>query len=174
VGSTRHKRLRRAEPKPYSAKELAKHIDPILLNDLGWLTFLDKPEPKRLTVIFWDISGFSAMCEDFDRDRCPEGIVLFLNEYFKRAIKIIKSHNGVLDKFMGDGILAYFGYNRTKNGDPFNAVSAALEFKKQFPTFKRFFAESCKINYGKEVILPYDLKCGINNGPAFVHYFNTI
>jgi class 3 adenylate cyclase len=126
VASARHKRLRGAEPRPYSAKELAKHIDPILLKDLGWLTLLDTIEQKRLTVIFWDISGFSAMCDDFDRDRCGEAIVFFLNEYFKMAIKIIKTHHGVLDKFMGDGILAYFGYNRTKNGDPFNAVCAAL------------------------------------------------
>jgi class 3 adenylate cyclase len=159
-----------AEPKPYSSIELAKHIDPTLLEDLGRLTLQDRPIEVRLTVVFWDISGFSDLCKILDP--YPESILVFLDEYFKKAIKIIKKHQGVLDKFMGDGILAYFGYNGMKNGDPFNALNAALEFKKQFTTFKKWFVQLCKNTYGIDV-KSFDLKCGINNGPAYVYYFNT-
>jgi class 3 adenylate cyclase len=154
---------------PYSPIELAKHIDPICNDDLRILQF-NRLKRAQLTVVFWDVSSFSALCEDLYL--YPDSINYFLNEYFKKAIKIIKKHPGVLDKFMGDGILAYFGYNRTENGDPFNAVSAALEFKKQFLTLKEWLAQYCKKSIGQDV-RPIYLKCGINNGPAYIHYFNT-
>jgi len=112
-----------AEPKPFSPEELAKHIDPILLKDLGRIQ-IDTHQRKQLTVVFWDISGFSALCNDLND--YPEAIIYFLNEYFVTAIKIINGNQGVLYKFVGDGILAYFGYNSRKgNGDPYIAIKAA-------------------------------------------------
>jgi class 3 adenylate cyclase len=156
---------------PYSPIELAKHIDRIFYNDLRVLQF-DRLKRIQLTVVFWDVSGFSALCKELYL--YPNNISYFLKEYFERAIKIIKKHHGVLDKFMGDGILAYFGYNSTENGDPFNAVNAALEFKKQFPIVKKRIAQHCKKSNGYILdVRRIDLKCGINNGPAYVHYFNT-
>jgi class 3 adenylate cyclase len=96
-----------------------------------------------------------------------------MTEYFLNAIEIIERHNGVLDKFMGDGILAYFGYNRTDDGDPINAISAALEFRKQFSTLKANFAQICKKYFDKKRVTRIDLKCGMNIGYAYVYYFNT-
>lgn len=159
-----------AEPKPFSTEELAKHIDPILLKDLGRIQ-IDTHKRKQLTVVFWDISGFSTLCNDLND--YPEAIVYFLNEYFAKAIKIIENNDGVLDKFIGDGIFAYFGYNSRKgNGDPYNAISAALEFKSKFPTLKKDFNKYCAKYNGKEPS-DYSLKCGMHNGPAFLHYFST-
>jgi class 3 adenylate cyclase len=170
VAFTRDRKLPgSAEPRPYSVRELAKHIDPVLVDDLGKLQ-IDTFKRVRLTVVFWDISGFSALCEDFTL--YPESIIFFLNQYFSKAIKIIEKHHGVIDKFMGDGILAYFGYDRTENGDPHNAIKAALKFKKQFPTLKKHFTQYCK-KYNGQDVRRIDLKCGINNGPAYVYYFNT-
>jgi hypothetical protein len=48
---------------------------------------------------FWDISGFSDMCNQFVTD--PSTIILFLQKYFNEANRIIHKHNGILDKFMG-------------------------------------------------------------------------
>lgn len=154
---------------PYSPAELAKHIDPIFYDALRILQF-ERLTREQLTVVFWDVSGFSALCKDLYG--FEDSINYFLNEYFKKAIEIIEKHHGVLDKFMGDGLLAYFGYNRTVNGDPFSAVDAALEFKKQFPTLKKQLDQYCKKTNRKKV-RRIDLKCGIVNGPAFFHYFNT-
>lgn len=158
----------KAEPKAISFGELAKHIDPRLSEDLRKLQD-DGLTRVQVTVVFWDISSFSALCKDLYG--FEDSIYYILNLYFKKAIEIINEHNGVLDKFMGDGILAYFGY-RTINGDPFNAVNAALEFKKQFPTLKKQLDQYCKNTNGKKV-RQIDLKCGIENGPASVYYFNT-
>ena len=64
----RAKKLRKvADPDPYSTEELAKHIDPFLLNDLVRIQ-IDTLKEIQLTVVFWDISGFSttAWCRSSD------------------------------------------------------------------------------------------------------------
>ena len=73
---------------------------------------------------------------------------------------------------MGDGILAYFGYKGTEEGDPLNAISAALEFRKQFSTFKADFIQLCK-DIGIKKVRRFYLKRGMNNSHVYVHYFNT-
>lgn len=154
---------------PYSPAELAKHIDPILRDALGFLK--DIPlVPNQVTVVFWDVSGFSALCKELDNfEPC---VNYFLKLYFEKAIEIIEKYHGVLDKFMGDGILAYFGFDRL-NGNPFSAIEAALEFKREFPAIKRLSAIYCK-KHNRKVETPIDLKCGIENGLAFFHYFNRL
>jgi len=52
---------------------------------------------------------FSTLCKGLND--YPEAIIYFLNEYFAKAIKIIENNQEVLDKFIGDGIFAYFDYN---------------------------------------------------------------
>jgi len=84
---------------------------------------------RQLTIVFWDISEFSKMCNVLSR--CQGHMVYFFNPYFLKAVQIVKKYQGVLDKFIGDGILAYFGYDNFEgNGDPKNAINAALEFKR--------------------------------------------
>jgi len=171
VASIRPKKLPKvADPNPYSTEELAKHIDPFLLSDLGRIQF-HTLKKIQLTVVFWDISGFSTLCKDLND--YPDDIIYFLNNYFLKAIKIIKNNHVVLDKFIGDGILAYFGYNSRKgNGDPYNAILAALEFKRNFLTLKNHFNEYCTEYNGKDAS-NINLKCGMHNGPALLHYFST-
>ena len=80
-----------------------------------------------------------------------------------------------MDKFIGDGIFAYFGYdvtNGTRNGDPLNAAKASLEFRDKFENLKRYFVKYCKRNNGEDAS-NISLKCGMDNGMAFLHYYNT-
>jgi class 3 adenylate cyclase len=88
-------------------------------------------------------------------------------------LEALKDIAGVLDKFIGDGVLAYFGYNsETKNGNPCDAINAALEFRIKFHKLRKEFADYCSRNNGIDAS-KIDLKCAMDNGPAYIHYFNS-
>jgi class 3 adenylate cyclase len=158
-------------PETYSIDELRKHIDPILFRNLLKIQ-IDSIKPIRVTVAFWDISGFSNLCNELGI--YPNAIAYVLRPYFESAVRIISKYNGVLDKFIGDGILAFFGYDGTHEdrGDPNNAIMAALELKKAFSIHRKDIIKHCKEYYGKDVG-NIKLKCGMHNGNPFIHYFNT-
>ena len=87
---------------------------------------------RVLTIVFWDISGFSNMCNVLKNE--PHLIVEFLQEYFTMANKIINKHNRILDKFIGAGIMAYFSYKDSDDGieGAFKSINAAFELQKSF------------------------------------------
>jgi adenylate cyclase len=60
---------------------------------------------KELTVLFSDIRGFTTRCQDMT----PDDIREFLDDYFGRMIDIVFEHGGTVDKFIGDGLMVFFG-----------------------------------------------------------------
>jgi class 3 adenylate cyclase len=62
-------------------------------------------EKKRMTVFFSDIAGFTGIGEQL----APEGVVRLLNRYFTVMSDPIREHHGIVDKFIGDAIMAYWG-----------------------------------------------------------------
>lgn len=103
-------------------------------------------ERKKATVLFSDIRDFTSMSEKLP----PEDIVVFLNEYFTEMVSIITKYEGVLDKFIGDAILAVFGAPISRHGDAHRAVFAALEMHQRLKIFneKRSKAGKNNINIG--------------------------
>jgi class 3 adenylate cyclase len=95
-------------PDPYSPDELSKHIDPILLKNLAKIQ-IDGVEKQQLTIVFWDIAGFSQLSKDLEG--FEDDVLYFLKLYCEKAVEIVAKYNGIIDKFIGDGLLAYFGYN---------------------------------------------------------------
>ena len=96
-------------------------------------------------------------------------VAMFLNEYLTMAIPIIHEYGGVVDKFMGDGILAYFGF--TEHGDDesngaIDAILAALKLKKSFQTVKHDWTDIWKSIINSDIDI--DIKCGINTGNVLV------
>jgi class 3 adenylate cyclase len=62
-------------------------------------------ERKVVTTLFCDLVGFTAMSEAAD----PEDVDALLGKYFARATKVIESHGGVVEKFIGDAVVGVFG-----------------------------------------------------------------
>jgi adenylate cyclase len=76
-------------------------------------------------VFFSDIRGFT----DFSNDKTPEEVVLMLNSYFEVMVTIINKHGGVVDKFVGDAIMAVWGAPKGTADDAKKAVQACLEMR---------------------------------------------
>jgi len=77
----------------------------------------------QVAVMFADIRGFTRLSEG----RFPYDVVYILNRYFEDMGKAIEAHGGVIDKFLGDGILAYFGLDQDPRDACRNAVLAAWD-----------------------------------------------
>ncbi len=90
---------------------------------------LESPEGQKIggqkadvTVLFSDLRGFTGLSETND----PEAMVQLLNRYLESMSEIILKFNGVIDEFIGDGILAIFGVPQSRRDDPERAVACAL------------------------------------------------
>jgi class 3 adenylate cyclase len=153
---------------PYELYELAKYFDPFIFQNLGPLT-VSETSWTRLTVAFWDIAGFSEMCNQLRDDQSK--ITYFLKDYFNEAARIISNRKGILDKFIGDGILAYFGYPNDFNNSPSESIMAALDLKSSFQKIKQKHA-SIWLDYNGKKIDVY-LKCGIHIGMVIFGILET-
>ncbi|MCP5495146.1 MAG: adenylate/guanylate cyclase domain-containing protein [Leptospiraceae bacterium] len=101
---------------------------------------------KQMTVLFSDIREFTTLSESMT----PRDNFRFLNSYLKRMEPAITSHNGFVDKFIGDAIMALFEH------EPENAVLAAIEMKKRL---KEYNEDRKSLNYP-----PVKIGIGINTG----------
>ncbi|MGB3340439.1 MAG: adenylate/guanylate cyclase domain-containing protein, partial [bacterium] len=82
-------------------------------------------ERKDVTVIFADISGFTTMSEALD----PEELTILMNECFRKLGAMVYRYEGIIDKFIGDCIMAIFGAPVTHQDDPERAILACLDMQ---------------------------------------------
>lgn len=110
----------------------------------------------NVTVLFADIRGFTSMSEKMT----AEEVSVILNEYFSEIEPIITKYNGVINKFIGDAVMAIFGEPIQDINHPQNAVKCACEMLKKVEQLqdKWLFEGKPKIEIG----------IGINTGEAFV------
>ncbi|MBC8317250.1 MAG: GAF domain-containing protein [Desulfobulbaceae bacterium] len=118
-------------------------------------------ERRDITVLFADLSGFTAMSENLDQ----ETVVEILNGYFSRITPIIFNHHGTLDKFMGDGLLAFFGAPISVDNAPGEAVQTAIEIIREIDLINR---QNTKKNWPT-----LHASIGINAGEVVAGYIGS-
>lgn len=111
-------------------------------------------ERKVAAVFFSDIRRFTAISEKME----PEEVVEFLNEYMTRMVGCVNETFGVVDKFIGDAIMAIWGTPVSRGNDTENAVNAALLMRKELLEFNR--------DRGGDKRPIIQIGCGINTGPV--------
>ncbi len=113
-------------------------------------------EDKNATVFFSDIRSFTAMSEKMT---APQ-VVEFLNDYFTRMVDCVNKTNGIVDKFIGDAVMAVWGA-ATTNGSPEEDAWAAIKAALMMRIALYHFNEN-QIKHGRN---PIKIGCGINSGP---------
>ncbi|HOX23512.1 MAG TPA: adenylate/guanylate cyclase domain-containing protein, partial [Elusimicrobiales bacterium] len=81
---------------------------------------------REVTVLFSDFRGFTAAAEQLE----PQKVLEMLNAHFSVIVDIIFKYNGVLDKYLGDGLMALFGVRNGDDDHALNAVKCALEMRR--------------------------------------------
>lgn len=94
-------------------------------------------EEKEATILFSDIRDFTTLCEG----RAPAEVLEMLNHYLTRMNDIIERHGGVVDKFIGDAIMALFGTPVRQEDHAGRAMAAALDMIGELADINRALAE---------------------------------
>jgi adenylate cyclase len=119
---------------------------------------------QTVTIAFWDIRGFSRLCEILKAH--PTLIAGFLRDYSQSASEAIFANGGVLDKFIGDGVMGLFGalgsIDSDGKQDAENAIKAAVDFRERFTSIVERWSQEWAL-YTPEVI-EVKLGCGIHTG----------
>lgn len=106
---------------------LGRSVDPRVMERLLATPDVDflKGERMELTVLYADIRGSTALAERTD----PEKLVGFVNNYLGRMVDVILEHEGTLDKFVGDEVMALFGAPFPQEDHTLRAVQVGLEMQ---------------------------------------------
>lgn len=141
---TGEKRLRTTMAR-YLAKEIVDKVlasgdDPFLVSD------------QEVTVLFSDIRRFTTMTEGLG----ARGAVTMLNDYFTEMVEVVMRNEGLLDKYIGDSIMAVFGAPLIGPHDADNALTAAIEMAQALRSFNA--------NRARAGFEPLEIGIGISTG----------
>ncbi len=140
-----------------------KYVDPRIVEGL-----IDRPvlaaegERRVMTVLFCDVRGFTSTSEGMT----PQGLVKVMNRYFSTMSSPIRDHEGIIDKYIGDAIMAYWGPPFTDDAAQARLASlAALKMLELVPQLRTELPELLGI---RSLPHSFDLRIGIATGEVLV------
>ncbi|MDK1024693.1 MAG: adenylate/guanylate cyclase domain-containing protein [Gammaproteobacteria bacterium] len=146
--------------------QLSKYISPQIYHRISEDTLPAdfRTNRKKLTVFFSDVEDFTELTDNME----AEGLTLLLNEYLDEMAQIVLQYGGTIDKFMGDGLMAFFGDPTTKGShdDAFACVSMALQMRRRMVQLRKKWQED-------GIAKPLHIRIGINTGYCTVGNFGS-
>ena len=137
-----------ASPAAYTPKHLAEKI----LTSKGAL----EGERKQVTVMFTDVTGFTALSERLD----PEEVHALMDRAFEVILNAVHLYEGTINQFLGDGVMALFGAPIAHEDHASRALSAALTINRELQPL----GEEVKRLHGRDFLM----RIGINTGLVVV------
>jgi adenylate cyclase len=141
-----------------------RYIDPRVAQDL-----LDQPavvatqgQRRVMTVMFCDMKGFTTLSEGVT----PQGLVKVMNRYLSIMSEPIRSHRGIIDKYIGDAIMAYWGAPFVEEAEQAHfACLAAVDMVERVGAFRQELPELLGV---RTIPIQCDIRIGIATGEALV------
>lgn len=122
----------------------------------------DRGQREVMTVFFSDLEGFTRMCEDLT----PDAAVRFLNRYFAMMSEVIRGRQGIVDKYIGDSVMAFWGPPFTDaKGHAQLGCLAALDQMAKMDTFRASLPELFGVKHGLPDV---QVRMGIASGEVTV------
>lgn len=109
-------------------------------------------EQRTVTIVFCDICGFTAMSEKLD----AEDVSNIIQPLFEQISAVIHKYEGIIEKFIGDAIMALFGVPHSHEDDPERALLASLEIREIVQAYR----ENIKVEYDVSM----NMRIGVNTG----------
>ena len=132
-----------------------------LRKQLAGLQASERVEQRKLiSTLFADLVGFTSMSDKMD----PEDVRLVQQAYFKAVTAPIREHGGVIEKYIGDAIMAVFGLPRAEESDADHAVLAGLEMHTALAQLNTRLEN----DLGLHLVRPLQMRIGVNTGLAVV------
>lgn len=114
---------------------------------------------KMITVLFADVSGFTAIADKLD----AEDVMSLINQVWQRLDQVIVEHGGVIDKHIGDAVMALWGVEEAREDDPERAVRAALAMQSTLEEFRDHQAWPEELH-----VEELHMHTGIHTGPVLL------
>lgn len=155
--------LRERKAREKAVETFGRFLDPRVVQALvekGETTESLSGKSQQITVLFSDIRGFTTLSETSS----PERVVELLNSYFTLQAGAIFQHQGTLDKYIGDAIMAFWGAPAEQPNHALLAVAAALEMGERLEQFR---AEAGEL--GRDL----DIGIGVHSGSAVVGFIGS-
>ena len=140
-----------------------QYVDPrIVRNLLENRIPADRGERQVMTVFFSDLEGFTRMCEGLT----PDAAVRFLNRYFSMMAEVIRDRQGIVDKYIGDSVMAFWGPPFTDPADHARlGCLAALEQMRKMDDFRAGLPDLFGVRHGLPEV---NVRMGIASGDVTV------
>lgn len=149
--------------KEHIRETFGQYVDPRIVRGL-----LEKRLPAEggqrqvMTVFFSDLADFTRMCESLT----PDASVRFLNRYFSLMAEVIRARQGIIDKFIGDSVMAFWGAPFTEEtGHAELCCAAALDQMAQLEAFRADLPNLLGVRFGLPKV---DIRMGIASGEVTV------
>ena len=155
--------LKNAAEKRHLKSAFGGFVSPDVLEEIltGRLSANLNGERRMVCILFSDIRNFTSMSETME----PEAVTNLLNRYFELMVQCIHQNNGTVDKFMGDGIMAFFGAPKDAENPCEEAFNAA--------TMMLIKLGELNAEWIKENNEPISIGIGLHYGPAYLGYIGS-